>query len=96
MFRVVPCPDVCSVAGHVLSLWVPASGLAIEHPYGDKLFWGIMACFFLAHVVGCRQWWVRISLRLPMPLLGFTYVLALILCMVMAPIFEKPFLYMNF
>ncbi|MGH7171299.1 MAG: MBOAT family O-acyltransferase, partial [Gemmataceae bacterium] len=77
-------------------LWVSTTGSPITHPYGYKLFWAILAGFTLAHVCGYRQWWVRISLRLPTPLLGFTYILALILCMVMAPIFEKPFLYMNF
>lgn len=77
-------------------LWVPTAGKHIEHPYGYSLFWSIVVVFVLAHVIGCRQWWERISLRLPMPVLGFTYVVALILCMVMAPIFEKPFLYMQF
>ena len=77
-------------------LWVPTTGKPIQHPYGYTLFWAIIAGFVLAHVAGCRQWWERISLRLPIPLLGFSYILALILCMVMAPIFDKPFLYMNF
>jgi hypothetical protein len=30
------------------------------------------------------------------PVLGLTYVVALILCMAMAPIVEKPFLYIQF
>jgi alginate O-acetyltransferase complex protein AlgI len=77
-------------------LWVPVSGGGVEHPYGYGLFWCILAGFVLAHVAGCCRWWERLSLRLPTPILGFTYVLALILCMVMAPIFEKPFLYMQF
>ncbi len=77
-------------------LWVPAEGKAIYHPYGYNLFWLIVGGFVLAHVAACRQWWERLSLRLPTPILGFTYILALILCMVMAPIFEKPFLYMQF
>jgi alginate O-acetyltransferase complex protein AlgI len=77
-------------------LWVPVDGPAVEHPYGYVLFWGIMAVFVLAHVAGCRQWWVRISVRMPMPVLGFTYILALLLCMVMAPIIEKTYLYVTF
>jgi alginate O-acetyltransferase complex protein AlgI len=82
-------------------LWVPAKGLTIEHPYGHGLysyglFWSIVAGFVLCHVAACRHWWERLSLRLPTPILGFTYVLALVLCMVMAPVFEKPFLYMFF
>ena len=77
-------------------LWVPVSGGGVAHPYGYSLFWYIVAGFVLAHVAGCRRWWERLSLRLPTPILGFTYVLALILCMVMAPLLDKPFLYMQF
>jgi alginate O-acetyltransferase complex protein AlgI len=77
-------------------LWVPVGGKAIEHPYGYNLLWCIVGGFVLCHVAGCRHWWERLSLRMPTPILGFTYVLALILCMVMAPVFDKPFLYMQF
>ncbi|HZV07059.1 MAG TPA: MBOAT family O-acyltransferase [Gemmataceae bacterium] len=77
-------------------LWVPVEGVGVAHPYGYGLFWCLVAVFVLAHVAACRQWWERFSLRLPTPILGFTYVLALILCMVMAPIYDKPFLYMQF
>jgi hypothetical protein len=77
-------------------LWVPVEGVGVAHPYGYGLFWCLVAGFVLAHVAACRHWWERFSLRLPTPILGFTYVLALILCMVMAPIYDKPFLYMQF
>ncbi len=79
-------------------LWVPAEGPGVVHPYGYGygLFWCIVAGFVLAHVAGCRRWWQRLSLRLPTPILGFTYIVALTLCMVMAPLIEKPFLYMQF
>ncbi len=77
-------------------LWVPVGGNGIDHPYGYGLFWCIVAGFAFAHVAACRQWWERFSLRMPTPILGFTYVVALVLCMVMAPVFEKPFLYMQF
>ena len=77
-------------------LWVPIDGIGVGHPYGYNLFWCLVGGFVLCHVAACRHWWERLSLRLPTPILGFTYVLALILCMVMAPIFEKPFLYMQF
>ncbi|MGH7172599.1 MAG: MBOAT family O-acyltransferase [Gemmataceae bacterium] len=77
-------------------LWVPAAGKAIEHPGGYSLLWCLVGAFVLCHVAACRHWWERFSLRLPMPILGLTYVLALTLCMVMAPIFDKPFLYIQF
>jgi len=77
-------------------LWIPVNGKDIDHPYGYNLLLLIVAGFVLFHVAACRQWWERLSLRLPTPVLGFAYMLALILCMVMAPIFVKPFLYMQF
>jgi hypothetical protein len=77
-------------------LWVPADGPVVVHPYGYGLFWILVGGFVLGHVAACRRWWDRLSLRLPSPALGFTYVLALILCMVMAPLNEKPFIYFQF
>jgi alginate O-acetyltransferase complex protein AlgI len=77
-------------------LWVPVEGVGVAHPYGYGLFWCLISAFVLAHVAASRHWWERLSLRLPTPILGFTYVFALVLCMVMAPVFEKPFLYMQF
>jgi alginate O-acetyltransferase complex protein AlgI len=77
-------------------LWVLVPGKGIEHPYGYTLFWCIIAGFILFHIAACRQWWERASLRLPTPIVGFAYIVALILCMVMAPILVKPFLYMQF
>jgi alginate O-acetyltransferase complex protein AlgI len=77
-------------------LWIPAAGRSIDHIYGYTLFWGIVAGFVVAHVIGCRQWWERVSQRLPVSVLGLAYVVALILCMAMAPIIERPFQYIQF
>jgi alginate O-acetyltransferase complex protein AlgI len=77
-------------------LWLPVEGLGVQHPYGYGLFWYIVVGFVLCHVAACRRWWDRISLRLPTPILGFTYVLALILCMAAAPLQDKPFIYFQF
>jgi alginate O-acetyltransferase complex protein AlgI len=77
-------------------LWVPIDGIGVDHPYGYGLFWCIVGGFILCHVAACRNWWERISLRLPTPLLGFTYVFGLVICMVMAPVFDKPFIYFQF
>jgi alginate O-acetyltransferase complex protein AlgI len=77
-------------------LWVPGPGPGVCHPYGYGFFWLLLGCFVLGHVAGCRRWWDKLSLRLPAPVLGCTYVLALTVCMVMAPIREKPFIYQFF
>jgi alginate O-acetyltransferase complex protein AlgI len=77
-------------------LWSPADGPGVAHPYGYGLFWLLVAGVVLAHVAACRRWWDRLSLRLPTPVLGLSYVAALILCMAMAPLNEKPFIYFQF
>lgn len=77
-------------------LWVQADGPGVSHPHGYGFFWCIVAGFVLCHVAACRQWWDRISLRMPAPLLAGTYVFALVVCMVMAPLYEKPFIYFQF
>jgi alginate O-acetyltransferase complex protein AlgI len=77
-------------------LWVPTAGIGVAHPFGYGLFWIIIAGFVLCHVAACRRWWDRVSLRMPSAVLGFTYVFALILCMALAPLSEKPFIYFQF
>jgi hypothetical protein len=93
LFRAVTFADTTAMYSR---LWVPTSGPAIGHPYGYGLLWCIVSGFFLAHVAGYWRWWERISLRLPTPVLSFGYVLALTVCMVLAPINEKPFIYFQF
>jgi alginate O-acetyltransferase complex protein AlgI len=77
-------------------LWSLTDGMGVTHPYGYGLLWCIVAGFVLCHVAACRRWWDRISLRMPVPVLGFTYVFALILCMAAAPLQDKPFIYFQF
>jgi alginate O-acetyltransferase complex protein AlgI len=77
-------------------LWVPAAGPGVNHPYGPGFFWAIAAGFVLCHVAASRRWWERMSLRLPAPAVACGYVLTLILCMVLAPTNEKPFIYFQF
>jgi alginate O-acetyltransferase complex protein AlgI len=77
-------------------LWLPVEGPDVNHPLGYGVFWVIVVGFVLAHVAACRQWWDRLSLRLPTPILGGAYVAALLLCMMLAPINEKPFIYFQF
>jgi alginate O-acetyltransferase complex protein AlgI len=77
-------------------LWVPAAGAGIIHPYGYGLFWTIVAGFVLFHVAAVGRWWEKLSLRLPSPVVSGGYVLALTLCMILAPLNEKPFIYFQF
>jgi hypothetical protein len=77
-------------------MWVPMAGEQIHHPFGLGFFWCIVGGVFLVHVAACNRWWEKVSLRLPAPALGGAYVMALLLCMVMAPSVEKPFIYFQF
>jgi hypothetical protein len=55
-----------------------------------------VAGFVLFHVAAVGRWWERLSVRLPTPVVSGAYVLALMVCMVMAPITQKPFIYQFF
>jgi alginate O-acetyltransferase complex protein AlgI len=77
-------------------LWVPTTGDFIHHPFGIGFFWCIVSGVFAVHVAACNRWWERMSLRLPAPMLGSAYVFGLLLCMVLAPSVEKPFIYFQF
>jgi alginate O-acetyltransferase complex protein AlgI len=77
-------------------LWVPVHGPIIQHPSGYGFFWVIVAGFFLGHVIGYRGWWEKHSGRLPAPVLSASYVLVLLLCLVLAPATDKPFIYFQF
>jgi alginate O-acetyltransferase complex protein AlgI len=77
-------------------LWVRTRGPMVLHPYGYGFFWTIVAGFALAHFAGYYRWWDRLSVRLPAPVVSFGYVMALLVCMVLAPTYEKPFIYFQF
>jgi alginate O-acetyltransferase complex protein AlgI len=95
-FVLFRAPTFATATAMLHRLWVPAAGARVLHPYGYTLFAILVAGCVLAHVAAVRRWWERLSLRLPAPALGGAYVLALLLCMVMAPLTEKPFIYFQF
>jgi alginate O-acetyltransferase complex protein AlgI len=77
-------------------LWTPAAGMDIVHPLGYQFFWVLVAGVILFHIFGYYKLWERFSLRLPVPVLATGYVLLLTLCMTLAPVAEKPFIYFQF
>ncbi len=77
-------------------MWVPVHGPAVVHPSGYGFFACIVAGFVLAHVAGYRRWWERLSERLPALAVSGAYVATLVLCMVLAPSTDKPFIYFQF
>jgi alginate O-acetyltransferase complex protein AlgI len=93
LFR-APTFDTATAMLH--RMWVPAAGPDIGHPIGYGFFWVIVAAVFLFHVAGVGRWWEKVSLRLPAPVLGASYILALTVGMVLAPVDVKPFIYFQF
>jgi alginate O-acetyltransferase complex protein AlgI len=77
-------------------MWVPFGGERIHHPLGMGFFWCIIGGVILAHLAACNRWWEKVSLRMPAPIVGGAYVMALLLCMVLAPTVEKQFIYFQF
>jgi alginate O-acetyltransferase complex protein AlgI len=77
-------------------LWRPVAGPGVFHILGYRYMWVLVGGVALCHVAACRRWWEKLSLRLPTPVLSGLCVLALWLCMVLAPVLEKPFLYFQF
>lgn len=77
-------------------MWIPADGAVVGHAYGYGLFWLIVVGFVLAHVAACRQAWEKLSLRLPVPVMGLAFAAVMIVCMTMAPSQEMPFIYFQF
>jgi alginate O-acetyltransferase complex protein AlgI len=93
LFRAVTFDQACEVYHR---LWVHTRGPLVPHPYGYGFFWTIVVGFFLAHVAGYWRWWDKLSVRLPAPVVSFGYVLALLVCMVLAPTYDKPVIYFQF
>jgi alginate O-acetyltransferase complex protein AlgI len=77
-------------------LWVPAAGLTVSHPLGPGFLWWILAGAVLFHVAGYRRWWQTLRRRLPAPVFGCGCALALVLCMALAPMEVRPFIYFQF
>ena len=50
----------------------------------------------LCHALAQRKLWQRVTSRLPAPVMGIGYALLLTLCLVFAPITDKPFIYFQF
>ena len=95
-FILFRAPNFETARAMFLRMWSFTPGPATIHPLGYVLFWAIITGFVLFHIAAWGRWWERLSLRLPVPALSCAYVCALVLCMVMAPLGTKPFIYFQF
>ncbi len=95
-FVLFRAPSFATTTAMYHRLWLPASGADIVHPYGYTFFWSILAGFVLFHIAAVGRGWEKISVRAPSGVLGFSYVLTLSLCLMLAPVAQKPFIYFQF
>lgn len=75
-------------------LVVPTAGLG--SPLHNRSLWYTLIVVVICHVLGQRELWKRISVRLPAPVLGFGYAMVLTLALVLAPDSGKAFIYFQF
>ncbi len=59
-------------------------------------FWLTVGIMLIAHVLGRSGIWIRPTLRLPAPVLGFSYAILFGLALLLEPQGAKPFIYFNF
>jgi alginate O-acetyltransferase complex protein AlgI len=65
-------------------------------PVPEFGFWLTVAVMLAAHLLGKSGGWIRPTLRLSAPMLGFSYAALLGLALVLAPQGGKAFIYFNF
>lgn len=77
-------------------LFVSAPNAPLPNVPDSIGFWLTAAIVLVAHLLGRSGVWVRPSLRLPAPMLGFGYALLFGLALLLEPQGAKPFIYFNF
>jgi alginate O-acetyltransferase complex protein AlgI len=65
-------------------------------PLHDSGLWYTVALLAVCHAIGHYRLWPWIQKRLPAPVLGFGYSLALLLALLLAPPSGKAFIYFQF
>jgi alginate O-acetyltransferase complex protein AlgI len=65
-------------------------------PLHNRSLWYTVAVVAICHLVAQRNFWDRVSVRLPAPVLGFGYAVVLTLALVLAPDSGKAFIYFQF
>jgi alginate O-acetyltransferase complex protein AlgI len=84
-----------TAAGDILGrLFVRHAGMG--PPLAAIGFWYTMACVGVCHYLGQSGLWRKWAPRLPAPVLGFGYAMALVLAMLLAPDSGRAFIYFQF
>jgi alginate O-acetyltransferase complex protein AlgI len=85
--------------GHALQMY---TRLLVPAPFAQPAplpvfgFWLTAGVVLICHVAGKTGLWIRPGLRLPAPMLGFSYASVLALALVLSPQGVKPFIYFRF
>jgi alginate O-acetyltransferase complex protein AlgI len=83
--------------GDALSIFEGLARKAGEGPPMSRWNVAVTALILLAcYAVGRRNLWLRVADRLPAPVLGAGYALLAALCLLLAPMSEKAFIYFQF
>jgi alginate O-acetyltransferase complex protein AlgI len=85
--------------GHAFDMYtrlLTASPEALPSPVPAFGFWLTVGIMLVAHVMGSSGVWIRPALRLPAPMLGFSYAVLFGLALLLEPQGAKPFIYFQF
>jgi alginate O-acetyltransferase complex protein AlgI len=89
-------PTCLHAAWYYQRLYMPGPSGMQEAPMPNAGLWLVVAVVAACHLAGVRQWWERWHGRLPAPVLGSTYVVALTAALMLAPSGNHPFIYFQF
>ena len=75
-------------------LFIPHAGMT--SPLHNRSLWATVLLMAICHMLATSGAWKRIAIRLPAPVMGFGYALAMTVALVLAPDSGKAFIYFAF
>jgi len=73
-----------------------AAPAGLPTPMPEIGFWLTVGVMLAGHLLGRSGIWIRPALRLPAPILGFSYAVLFSLALLLEPQGAKPFIYFQF
>jgi alginate O-acetyltransferase complex protein AlgI len=75
-------------------MFVPTGGLGA--PLHNRSLWVTLGVMILCHIIGHQEWFKRFAVRIPAPVMGFSYAVVLTVSLLLAPDSGKAFIYFQF